>query len=85
MLPYRYTRPLLDRIQRFELITLVFFGVLAGGVLLFATLAGEVMEGDTHAFDEAILLALRQTDDLGKTLGLSGSAMPCRTLPVWVG
>lgn len=69
MLPHRYTRPLLDRIQRFELITLVFFGVLAGGVLLFATLAGEVMEGDTHAFDEAILLALRQTDDLGKTVG----------------
>lgn len=69
MMHLRYAKPLVERLQRFELITLVFFGVLAGGALLFAMLAGEVMEGDTHALDEAVLLALRQSGDLGQTIG----------------
>ncbi|MCJ8507732.1 phosphatase PAP2 family protein [Rhizobium lemnae] len=65
----RYAQSLIDRLKRFELTTLVFFGILTGGALLFAMLAGEVVEGDTHALDEAILLALRRSGDLGETIG----------------
>ena len=65
----RYAQSLIDRLKRFELTTLDFFGILTGGALLFAMLAGEVVEGDTHALDEAILLALRRSGDLGETIG----------------
>ncbi|KQZ50462.1 acid phosphatase [Rhizobium sp. Root149] len=65
----RSAQSLIDRLKRFELTTLVFFGILTGGALLFAMLAGEVVEGDTHALDEAILLALRRSGDLGETIG----------------
>ena len=45
--------------------------VLAGaaGLLAFAMIASEVMEGDTLAFDRAILLALRNPADLGDPIG----------------
>jgi hypothetical protein len=37
---------------------------IAAGVWMFAALAGEVIEGDTLAFDRAVLLALRQPGTL---------------------
>jgi undecaprenyl-diphosphatase len=37
---------------------------IAAGVWIFAALAGEVIEGDTLAFDRAVLLALRQPGTL---------------------
>jgi undecaprenyl-diphosphatase len=38
-------------------------------LLVFITLAGEVMEGDTQAFDTKILQALRSPDDPSKPIG----------------
>ena len=57
------------RLDRKEL-TWLFIG-LGLSVLLFAfvSLAGEVMEGDTQAFDTKILQALRDSADLSKPIG----------------
>lgn len=43
--------------------------LIAGAVWLFAELAGEVLEGDTAAFDERILLSLRTANDLTDPIG----------------
>ena len=43
--------------------------VIAAAVWGFVALAGEVVEGDTTAFDDRILLALRTPGDLGDPLG----------------
>jgi undecaprenyl-diphosphatase len=45
--------------------------IAVGTVLLFAfvKLADEVLEGETRAFDEAILLALRTPGDLAQPIG----------------
>ncbi|WP_245515263.1 phosphatase PAP2 family protein [Rhizobium deserti] len=53
----------------FEPIGLMTFGVIAGGLFLFLSLASEVSEGETHAFDERILLGLRVPGDLGTPIG----------------
>jgi undecaprenyl-diphosphatase len=45
------------------------FAALSGGILLFVYLTGEVLEGSTKGFDEAILLALRQPSDLSIPIG----------------
>lgn len=52
-----------------ELATLISFAMLAGGLFLFANLTGEVLEGDTHALDQAVLVALRQAGDPSQTIG----------------
>jgi undecaprenyl-diphosphatase len=44
-------------------------GFLAGLVWLFAALADEVLENETHAFDNAVLLWLRSPDDPTRTIG----------------
>ncbi|MDX1656112.1 MAG: phosphatase PAP2 family protein [Candidatus Competibacteraceae bacterium] len=54
---------------RHELATLVLIVLLATMVWGFVALAGEVMEGDTRALDERILLALRTPGDLSDPLG----------------
>lgn len=41
----------------------------AGALLAFAELAGEVVAGETHAFDEAVLLAMRNPADLADPIG----------------
>lgn len=46
----------------FEMPTLVLLAIVAGGACGFISLAGEVIAGDTRAFDEALLLSLRTTD-----------------------
>jgi undecaprenyl-diphosphatase len=43
--------------------------VIAGGMLLFAKLVDEVVEGETHAFDQAVLLAFRNPGDLSDPIG----------------
>jgi undecaprenyl-diphosphatase len=70
----RVARRVFDRVMTFEPIGLMMVAVLAGGLFMFFQLTGEVMEGDTHAFDEQILLALRNTTDLGTPVG-----------PYWLG
>lgn len=56
-------------LNRYEPLLLVMFAALSGGVLLFVYLTGEVIEGSTKGFDEAILLALRQPSDLSTPIG----------------
>ncbi|WP_298272673.1 phosphatase PAP2 family protein [uncultured Bradyrhizobium sp.] len=53
--------------QEFGLL-LVFLGV-AALFLAFGLLAAEVMEGDTAAFDKAILVFFRQPRDMANTIG----------------
>ena len=61
------------RLERHEL-TWLFVGLGACVLLLaFLTLAGEVTEGDTQAFDTRILQALRKPDDPSRPIG-----------PVWM-
>ena len=49
--------------------TLISVLVVAGGMLLFAKLVDEVLEGETHAFDQAVLLAFRNPGDLSDPVG----------------
>lgn len=56
-------------VSRYEPLLLVMFATLSGGILLFVYLTGEVIEGSTKGFDEAILLALRQPSDLSTPIG----------------
>jgi undecaprenyl-diphosphatase len=43
--------------------------LLAGGIWIFAALAGEVTEGDTGTFDRTILLAMRNPQNLSDPVG----------------
>lgn len=43
---------------------LLIIAALAGGILLFASIADEVSEGDTHHFDRTILLGMRNPSTL---------------------
>jgi len=54
-----------------DLIVLVGLAIIAGGTLAFVALADEVAEGDTRAFDERVILMLRQPDDVTKPIGPS--------------
>ncbi len=57
------------RLARQEVWPLASLGLVAGGVLAFGLLAEEVGEGDTRAFDRAVLLALRNPVDLSDPIG----------------
>ncbi|GGK54462.1 phosphatase PAP2 family protein [Salinarimonas ramus] len=48
---------------------LLLLALAAGGLWGFIALADEVLEGETHAIDEAILVALRVPGDLSDPLG----------------
>jgi undecaprenyl-diphosphatase len=52
-----------------EIGAVVAIGVIALGVLLFSAIADEALEGDTHAFDQSVLLALREPGDTGNPVG----------------
>jgi undecaprenyl-diphosphatase len=54
---------------RRELAVLVALALVASAIWGFAELADEILEGETHAFDERILLALRNTADPSDPLG----------------
>jgi undecaprenyl-diphosphatase len=57
------------RIARPELMPLLAILLTGGALFAFAEIADDVFEGETHAFDRAILLALRETDDPAVPLG----------------
>ncbi len=59
----------LRRIERYELSALVVLALVAGSIWAFVELADEVTEGDTHTFDEALLLAMRNPNDLSDPIG----------------
>ena len=60
--------PALARVRR-ELGSLIALALAAGGVFAFLRIAGEMREGDTRAFDAAILLALRNPADVSDPIG----------------
>lgn len=63
---------LLGRIRRAEgreVVLLALIGVLAGALWVFIELADEVREGETHAIDLEILLAMRSKADLSDPIG----------------
>ena len=53
----------------FEAAVMIALLMIAGGIWAFAELADEVIEGDSLAFDEAVLQALRHPNDTGKPIG----------------
>lgn len=63
------TKAIWNRVGRLELTIIVLATLIAGGIWLFVGVAGEVMEGDTQAFDEKIVLALRNAQDLADPIG----------------
>lgn len=65
---------LLSRLGRHQLAILLGVSVIAGLLFTFLSLAGEVMEGETLAFDRALLLALRSAADPTQPAG-----------PYWLG
>ena len=62
-------RLLLARALQVEKEILFTIVLAAGGLLLFVELAGEVLEGDTRALDETILLAFRNPADPSDPIG----------------
>lgn len=54
---------------RREIALVASLGLMAAGLLAFLGIAGEVSEGDTGAFDRAILLALRTPGDPADPIG----------------
>ncbi len=55
--------------RRTEAATLVGILVIAGALWGFVSLAAEMVEGDLHAFDEAVLMALRVPGDPSMPIG----------------
>lgn len=56
-------------VARREILLLVVLALAAASLVLFGQLTDEVLEGETHAFDEAILLALRSAADHSDPIG----------------
>lgn len=52
-----------------ELVVLVALLIVSGGSLAFVVLASLVLEGDTQAFDEGVIRALRQPNDPTQPIG----------------
>jgi undecaprenyl-diphosphatase len=63
------TRKLWQSVGRFELTIIILSTLVIGGIWLFVGVAGEVMEGDTQAFDETLVLALRNPADRADPIG----------------
>ncbi|EIE51276.1 phosphatase PAP2 family protein [Salipiger aestuarii] len=66
--------------RRTEAATLVGIVVIAGALWGFVALAAEMVEGDLHAFDEAVLMALRQPGDPAMPVGGSQVQVAMRDL-----
>ncbi|PSC05900.1 phosphoesterase [Alsobacter soli] len=54
---------------KLELGSVLALAVIAAGLFVFVRIADEVVEGDTHGFDQKILLALRTPGDLANPIG----------------
>ncbi len=67
----RYADKVLGWITNREASILVALLLVAGGIWLFIELADDVLEGDTRALDESLILALRSTVDASDPLGPS--------------
>lgn len=52
-----------------ELAPFAIFALIAAMIAVFAKIADEVAEGETHAFDQAVLRALRNPNDLADPIG----------------
>lgn len=65
----RLPEPLARLTQRVESLTIVVILCVAGALWAFIGLADEMIEGDLHAFDEAILMALRTPGDAANPIG----------------
>ena len=52
-----------------EPVVLSALAVIVASTWFFADLADEVLEGDTRRFDESVLLAMRDADDLATPVG----------------
>ena len=52
-----------------ELAPFAIFALIAAMIAVFAKIADEVVEGETHAFDQAVLRALRNPNDLADPIG----------------
>lgn len=66
-------RPVLRWLGGLAPSVLVALAIIVGGTWMFIEIADEVVDGDTGAFDEWLLKALRKPDNLAEPLG-----------PVWV-
>ncbi|WP_417721832.1 phosphatase PAP2 family protein [Salipiger sp.] len=66
--------------RKVELLTLIALAAIAGAVWAFVGLASEMVEGDLHAFDEAVLLALREPGDPANPIGGSQVEVAMRDL-----
>ncbi len=62
---FRYLPPM----KRREIAPLILLFLAAGLIVMFAAITEELVEGDLHGFDRAVLLALRHADDPAKPLG----------------
>ena len=62
---FRYLPPMKQR----EIAPLIMLFLAAGLLVIFAKITEELLEGDLHGFDRAILLALRHPGDPAKPLG----------------
>lgn len=60
---------LTHRLANHELGMLIAVLLVMGGIWLFVSLADEMMEGETRAFDEKLIIALRNPDDLSDPIG----------------
>jgi undecaprenyl-diphosphatase len=67
----RYADNVLGWITNREARILVALLLAAGGIWLFIELADDVLEGDTRALDESLILALRSAGDASDPLGPS--------------
>jgi undecaprenyl-diphosphatase len=56
-------------LRQWGLVPLIVLGLAAGATLAFAKIADEVIEGDTHGFDNKILMAMRNPHDTQQPWG----------------
>ncbi|RIY03794.1 phosphatase PAP2 family protein [Aureimonas flava] len=67
--PSRFDIDRVPVLRKIEVRGLVILGLVSASLFGFLTIAGEVREGDTHAFDDAILRALRSPTDPADPIG----------------
>ena len=70
-----------------ELVALLVLCVMAGSIWVFAELADEVFDDETHVFDRAVLLAMRNPQDASDPLGpywLEDAVRDLTALGSWV-
>ena len=69
MKPYDIWNAARARVATFEPVVVVTFLIASISGFLFFSLMSEMLEGETHAFDESILRALRSAQDLAIPIG----------------